>query len=57
MVKWYIFWDSLTRQRSDGALIRLTTLLKPGEDESVADKRFEDFLMKANPMLGDYVPG
>ena len=57
MVKWYIFWDSLTRQRSDGALIRLTTYLKPGEDESVADKRFELFLMKINPMLGDFIPG
>ena len=29
--KWYLFWDSLTRQRSDGALVRLVTPLASGE--------------------------
>ena len=26
-VKWYIFWDALTRNRTDGALVRVTTLV------------------------------
>jgi len=25
MVKWYLFWDALTRNRTDGALVRLIT--------------------------------
>ncbi len=56
MVKWYLFWDSLTRNRSDGALVRLVTLIPPAEDVAEADKRLTSFLQEVNPKLGAYIP-
>ena len=56
LMKWYLFWDALTRHRTDGALVRLTTLLYPGEDPAAGDKRLLAFARKAIPMLGPYVP-
>jgi len=32
LVKWYLFLDALTRNRTDGALLRLTTAVSPTED-------------------------
>ncbi len=55
-INWYLFWDSLTRNRSDGALIRLVTPLATGEAESAADARLTDFARVALAGLGDYVP-
>jgi EpsI family protein len=56
MVKWYLFWDSLTLGRTDGALVRLTTALEPGEDVANADKRLSDFAQLIQPTLPDYIP-
>ncbi len=39
LVKWYLFMDSLTRQRTDGALVRLVTPLQIGEPVEQADRR------------------
>lgn len=55
-VKWYLLWDAVTRNRTDGALIRLTTLLNPGEDADRGDKRLRDFAAQAVPKLAEYVP-
>jgi len=57
LVKWYIFWDGLTRNRSDGALVRLTTILPPGADEAAADRRLVDFARAVAGPLEQYVPG
>lgn len=57
LMKWYLFWDSATLSRTDGALMRLTTVLKPGQDISVADKRLESFVREIAPLVPDYVPG
>lgn len=56
MVKWYLFWDSLTLGRTDGALVRLTTTLQPGEDVAKADKRLAEFARLINPALSQYIP-
>lgn len=56
MVKWYLFWDSLTLGRTDGALVRLTTTLRPGENVADADSRLIEFAKLANPTLSDYIP-
>ena len=56
MVKWYLFWDSLTRNRTDGALIRLMAYVKPGENIADADMRLTSFLNEINVSLKDYVP-
>lgn len=56
LIKGYLFWDALTRNRSDGALVRLVTPLKPGEDWSDADGRLHAFAKIAVPALQAYIP-
>ncbi len=56
LVKWYIFWDALTLNRTDGSLVRLVTLLMPGETLKSADARLSAFTAVAVPRLADYVP-
>ncbi len=56
LVKWYLFWDSLTRNRSDGALVRLTTAIAPGDTVAAGDKRLGEFLQEAAPRLPAYIP-
>ncbi|MFK5949367.1 MAG: VPLPA-CTERM-specific exosortase XrtD [Methylococcales bacterium] len=56
MVKWYLFWDSLTLGRTDGSLVRLTTTLEPGEDVVKADERLIKFAQLINPTLSDFIP-
>jgi len=57
MMKWWLFWDSMNLHRTDGALMRLTTVLQPGQDLSIADKRLEDFSRKIAPILPEFIPG
>lgn len=56
MVKGYLFWDALTRNRTDGALVRLTGVLMPGEDAESGDATLRAFAAVALPRLTDYVP-
>ncbi|MCK4707974.1 MAG: VPLPA-CTERM-specific exosortase XrtD, partial [Gammaproteobacteria bacterium] len=39
LMKWYLFWDAMTKSRTDGALVRLITTLNPGQNIEIADKR------------------
>jgi exosortase D (VPLPA-CTERM-specific) len=55
-VKWYLFWDALTRHRTDGALVRLITTLPPSSDEVDADHRLVDLAAQIAPTLTRYVP-
>ena len=56
LVKWFLFWDAMTRNRTDGALVRLTALVNPGEDLAAADRRLVEFARVVNPYLPDYIP-
>ena len=56
LAKWYIFWDSITRQRTDGALVRLVTYVPEGQDLAEADKRLIDFLSAFYDQLPEYIP-
>ena len=56
MVKWYIFWDALTRNRTDGALVRLTMPVPANLDLAEADKQLGGFVKLIYPLLGAYVP-
>lgn len=56
LVKWYLFWDSMTQNRTDGALVRLTAFVSPGQDEAVADERLVDFAVTVFPYLSGYIP-
>jgi EpsI family protein len=54
--KWYLLTDAITRNRTDGALIRLTTPIYPGEEEEAADQRLRTFIRDATPRLKEYLP-
>jgi exosortase D (VPLPA-CTERM-specific) len=56
VAKWIILVDSLTRNRSDGALIRLITPVRRGEPEGAADERLAAFAAALAPALPRHVP-
>ncbi|MBT3091548.1 MAG: VPLPA-CTERM-specific exosortase XrtD [Candidatus Thiodiazotropha sp. (ex Lucina pensylvanica)] len=56
LVKWYLFFDGLTKRRTDGALVRLTTSIGVGEEWADGDKRLVDFSGKVVPLLDQYIP-
>ena len=56
LVKWFLFWDSLTKNRSDGALVRLTTRVLPGEGWVDGDRRLAEFAAALGNRLSAYVP-
>ncbi|MCB1752641.1 MAG: VPLPA-CTERM-specific exosortase XrtD [Gammaproteobacteria bacterium] len=56
LTKWYLFLDGLTRHRTDGALVRLTTAIGIGEQWSDGDRRLRDFALQAVPLLDPHVP-
>jgi exosortase D (VPLPA-CTERM-specific) len=56
LAKWFLFWDSLTRNRSDGALVRLVTPVGDGESSSTADADLARFTAELEPVLERYVP-
>jgi len=54
--KWYLLSDSIFKNRTDGALIRLTTPIYPGEAEDEADKRLQSFIGDVVPQLAGFLP-
>ena len=56
LVKWFLFWDALTKNRTDGALVRVTTLVRTDETLSDADHRLRDFAKIVSPRLKDHIP-
>ncbi len=55
-MKWYNFWDALTRQRTDGALVRLITRINKEENIDAAEQRITAFLQEIVPVLQKYLP-
>jgi exosortase D (VPLPA-CTERM-specific) len=56
LVKWYLAADAVTKQRSDGALVRLITPLPEGADTAPFDAQLARFAAAAVPQLGRYLP-
>jgi exosortase D (VPLPA-CTERM-specific) len=56
LVKWYIFVDSLRRNRTDGSLVRLTMPLGQHVTEAEADAELQRFARTAMPALHRYIP-
>jgi EpsI family protein len=48
--------DSLRLNRSDNALIRMNTELRPGEEPEDAERRLLVFAGLVNPLLNSYIP-
>ena len=56
LVKVYLFWDAVSRGRTDGALVRIASLVGPGETEEIVDQRLLRFVSTIEPELTRYVP-
>lgn len=56
LVKWYLFWDALTRNRTDGALVRLVAYTGPGQGVEEADRQLSAFAASVSGLLEAYVP-
>ncbi|SLM49615.1 conserved membrane protein of unknown function [Nitrospira japonica] len=56
LVKFYLLWDAMTMDRTDGALVRIASLIGSGETEASADRRVMEFAMAIEPELRRFVP-
>ena len=54
--KLYLLRDAILMNRTDGALVRLTTSIYPTETEADADKRLQEFTQAVLPKLTGYLP-
>jgi exosortase D (VPLPA-CTERM-specific) len=57
MVKWFVFWDALTKNRTDGALVRLTIPIGPGKDVATLEGTLQKFARDISDILPSFVPG
>ncbi|MGB5750760.1 MAG: exosortase C-terminal domain/associated protein EpsI, partial [Desulfobacterales bacterium] len=55
-LKLYNFWDALTRQRTDGALVRVITPVYDNEELADAEKRLQSFTQAIVPVLAEFLP-
>jgi exosortase D (VPLPA-CTERM-specific) len=55
-LKLYTFWDSLTLQRTDAALVRIITPVYPDETLEAADARLQGFTQEAVVTLKEFIP-
>lgn len=56
LVKFYNFWDALTLNRTDGALVRVMTPVIEPLGLADADRRLADFIRAAEPRLYYHIP-
>jgi exosortase D (VPLPA-CTERM-specific) len=56
LVKWYIFEDAITRNRTDGALVRVIVPIPEHGSASRAEQTATGFLQTLVPQLPRYVP-
>lgn len=54
--KLHLLWDSFKTGRTDGAIVRLTTNISPGESDEDAENRLLDFLAKSQTSLAQFIP-
>ncbi len=55
LVKWFIFWDSLMKNRTDGALIRVTASVPEGYSLKKVERFLDQFLANVVLYIGGYV--
>lgn len=56
LVKFYLLLDALSRQRTDGALVRLASLIGPGESEAAVDQRLQEVATEIGQAMSRFVP-
>jgi exosortase D (VPLPA-CTERM-specific) len=55
--KWLLLWDALALGRTDGALVRIEVLLRPGQSVEDGQALVDDMVSRIVPLLPRYVPG
>lgn len=55
-VKWYLLWDAIELNRTDGALVRLTIPIGPGMTVNAAEDLLQEFLRVSYPKLDPFIP-
>ena len=55
-LKIFAFWDALTRQRTDGAMVRVITPVHGLEELEEAEERLQGFTREIVPVLGEFLP-
>lgn len=55
--KFYLLVDGVKTGRTDGALVRLTTLIHDGETDAQAEARLAEVLHEVMPQLPRFIPG
>lgn len=55
-LKLYTFWDALTRQRTDGSLVRVITPVYENEEVTAAEDRLQGFVRDIRPILKQFLP-
>jgi EpsI family protein len=54
--KYYLVRDAIRMNRSDGALVRITTDMLPGETVNATEKRLSPFTASVLPLLDNFIP-
>lgn len=54
--KFYLLLDGVMTGRTDGALVRLTTLIRPGETDAAAEARLNDVLSRVAVSMPRFIP-
>lgn len=54
--KFYLVKDAIRMNRSDGALVRITISMLPGETPEAAEQRVLSFAAQVVPLLNEYIP-
>jgi len=54
--KYYLVADSIRMNRSDGALVRISSPMYPGETPAAAEQRLLPFTSDIAPLLDNYIP-
>ncbi|MEM6681572.1 MAG: VPLPA-CTERM-specific exosortase XrtD [Pseudomonadota bacterium] len=57
LMKAHLLKDAVTINRTDGALVRVTTPINAGEGLERADERLQSFIRTVTPYLPQYIPG
>ena len=57
LAKFYLFWDALVMKRSDGALVRVITMVPEGQELAEADQRLQDFVDEFYSEIEESIPG
>ncbi|MEM9247687.1 MAG: VPLPA-CTERM-specific exosortase XrtD [Pseudomonadota bacterium] len=54
--KFYLMYDGMTTRRTDGAMLRLTTPINPGESDEAAEARLLEVLEEMQAPLPRFIP-